>query len=382
MDVASVERSFAELLAAAGDVVVAESRGDLPGSARGSALALTRRYRSRRRAFDDGLLTLATGRFTGEDARVAANMREVLEWLDELHPTPGARPVSGDQARERSAVARARSTLYRRYGEAARSIRLGPETLDRLTVLARLAKEPDPATRRRLFEAMEPLWRAVDGDGGAASPYRRLLRPSAERWRRDGSPIEAGAAALGLPPGSLEDGLRAILVAWRSVFGHERLEPWDYWYAIGAASRGLDAKVPAEALLDLDHRYLAALGADPERLGIVYDVAPRPGRPSIPVAFTIAMSAWASGQPSTGAWTPRPPWVFATYAEGGIGNLQELLHESGHAIHMAAVRTRPGFLEWPMADTALLEGTADVVGWDVCEPAWQATVAGSVCGSA
>jgi hypothetical protein len=25
-----------------------------------------------------------------------------------------------------------------------------------------------------------------------------------------------------------------------------------------------------------------------------------------------------------------------------------------------------------MADTALLEGTADVVGWDVCEPAWQA----------
>ena len=88
------------------------------------------------------------------------------------------------------------------------------------------------------------------------------------------------------------------------------------------------------------------------------------------------MSAWAPGQPSTGTWTPRPPWVFATYADGGLGNLQELLHESGHAIHMAAVRTRPGFLEWPMADTALLEGTADVVGWDVSEPAWQAALAG------
>ncbi len=226
--------------------------------------------------------------------------------------------------------------------------------------------------RRRLFEAMEPLWRTVDGDGGAASPYRRLLRPNAERWRRVGSPIEAGAEALGLPAGSLEDGLRAILVTWRSVFGQESLEPWDYWYAIGAASRSLDAAVPAEALLDLDHRYLSALGADPERLGIVYDVAPRPGRPPIPVAFTIAMSAWAPGQPSTGTWTPRPPWVFATYADGGLGNLQELLHESGHAIHMAAVRTRPGFLEWPMADTALLEGTADVLGWDVSEPAWQA----------
>ena len=92
----------------------------------------------------------------------------------------------------------------------------------------------------------------------------------------------------------------------------------------------------------------------------------------MPVAFTLGMGAWAADQPADRPWTPRPPWVFATYAEGGIGNLLELLHESGHAIHMAAVRTRPAFLDFPDASAAFLEGTADVLGWDADEPAWQA----------
>ena len=85
-------------------------------------------------------------------------------------------------------------------------------------------------------------------------------------------------------------------------------------------------------------------------------------------------SGWARGPPTsprTGPWTPRPPWVFATYAEGGLGNLAELLHESGHAIQGAAIRTRPAFLEWPEEGSAFLEGTADVLGWDADEPAWQ-----------
>jgi oligoendopeptidase F len=72
-----------------------------------------------------------------------------------------------------------------------------------------------------------------------------------------------------------------------------------------------------------------------------------------------------------GPWTPRPPWVFATYEAGGLGNLLELLHESGHALHAAAIRTRPAFLDWTDADAAFLEGTADVLGWDATEPAWQ-----------
>ena len=174
-----------------------------------------------------------------------------------------------------------------------------------------------------------------------------------------------------MPPGSIEGVLLEMVAAWRAVVGPERLEPWDYRYAMGASSRRLVGVSPAGRLLDLNHRYLASLGADPEGLGIRYDVRPRPGRPPIPVAFTIAMGAWAADQPAGGRWTPRPPWVFATYAEGGLGNLAELLHETGHAIHCAAVRTRPAYLDWPSDDLAFLEGTADVLGWDADEPAWQ-----------
>ena len=174
-----------------------------------------------------------------------------------------------------------------------------------------------------------------------------------------------------MSPAGFETTLHGILAGWRSIVGPDRLEPWDYWHANGAAARTLDALVPADRLLDLDHGYLAALGADVAALGIHYDIFPRDGRPMIPVAFSIGMGGWAADQPATGPWTPRPPWVFATYAEGGLGGLAELLHESGHALHSAAVRTRPAFIEWPDDETAFLEGTADVLGWDADEPAWQ-----------
>lgn len=299
-------------------------------------------------------------------------MRATLAWLDELEPTPGTRPPDGGRLVDADpTAARARANLYRRYGAAAGAIRFDGETLDRPTILGRLATEPDEAVRRRLFLALEPVWRAVDGDGSPLSPYQRLLRSSASQWETSGSPVDANVAALGMSPSGFESTLHDILAAWRSIAGPDRLEPWDYRYAVGGAARALDRLVPAERLLDLDHRYLASLGADVTALGIRYDIQPRPGRPEIPVAFSIGMGGWAADQPPTGPWTPRPPWVFATYAQGGLGSLAELLHESGHALHSAAVRTRPAFLEWPDAETAYVEGTADVLGWDADEPAWQ-----------
>ena len=298
-------------------------------------------------------------------------MRAALAWLDELEPTPGVTTTEGGASGGDAALGRARAALYLRFGAAAESVRFGGETLDRLTVLGRLATEEDPGARRALFESLAPVWRVVDGDGDDDSPYRRLLQASAARWVKHGSTIEANAVALGLTEGSLEGMLHEILAAWRTVIGPTRIEPWDFRYVTGAAARLLDRLVPADRLRAVNDDYLAALGADPRDLGISYDILPRPGRPPVPVAFTLDMGAWAIDQPPAGPWTPRPPWVFATYAEGGIGNMLELLHESGHALHAAALRTRPAFLAFGNASAGFLEGTADILGWDVDEPAWQ-----------
>jgi hypothetical protein len=71
-----------------------------------------------------------------------------------------------------------------------------------------------------------------------------------------------------------------------------------------------------------------------------------------------------------GGWRPGEPWVFATYRAGGLDNLNELLHETGHAVHIAAIRTRPAFADWPDSDP-FTEALADLIALDVYEPSWQ-----------
>jgi hypothetical protein len=376
MDLAAVERAYGELLAAFGDLVVAETRGEPVHPADGSIVTLRRRYRARRRTVEAALagLPVSDEATDPDDARALEVMRGVLPWFDEIEPPPARRGGSiADAPTDSVAVgeSRARAALYRRFGRAAASIEFGDERLDRLTVLGRLGTEPDPAVRQALFRSLESVWRAVDGGGRAKSPLQRLAPPVVERWRIAGSPIEANAQSLGLAPGSLDGMLREMLSTWRDVMGPGRMEPWDYWYALGGAPRRLNVRIPQSALMAINASYLRSLGADPDSLGISYDVIPRPGRPVVPGAFTIGMGAWAEDQPMSGPWTPRPPWVFATYATGGLGNLLELLHESGHALHAAATRARPGLLELPVDDTAYAEGMADFLGWDATEPAWQ-----------
>ena len=61
---------------------------------------------------------------------------------------------------------------------------------------------------------------------------------------------------------------------------------------------------------------------------------------------------------------------MASLGTAGLGELSELIHETGHAIHVAGIRTRPAFADWPDSD-ALTEAIADLVAFDVAEPAWQ-----------
>jgi hypothetical protein len=179
-----------------------------------------------------------------------------------------------------------------------------------------------------------------------------------------GSVIDRNAAGLGIAPAGFEAMLQRILAAGRRavavVAGPEPVEPWDYRYVVGEAERRLAAAIPVGRLQPINDAHLRALGADPGALGIEYDVLPRPGRPVIPVAFTI------------GVGIPSRPYVFATYESGGLGELAELLHESGHAIHYAAIRTRPCFAEPPAEQAAFFEAIGDLVGWDASEPAFQA----------
>jgi Zn-dependent M32 family carboxypeptidase len=71
-----------------------------------------------------------------------------------------------------------------------------------------------------------------------------------------------------------------------------------------------------------------------------------------------------------GGWRPGQPWIFTTYRTGGLDNLNELLHETGHAVHIAAIRARPAFADWPDSDP-FTEAVADLVALEVHEPAWQ-----------
>jgi hypothetical protein len=240
----------------------------------------------------------------------------------------------------------------------------------RLTILGRLAREPDPARRRALFLALEPAWRAVDGDAGPGSPYRAFMGEVAGRYARDGSPFDANAEALGLRPDEVEGWCVAILDAWREAAGDatQGIEPWDWWWLAGEAERRLATAIPVERLLDITRGYGRSLGAEPDALGIRFDVHPRDGRPPVTVAYT-EFGARPRAQ-EDGTWSGGEPWVFASYTAGGLGELTELIHELGHAIHLAAIRTRPAFADWPDSD-AFTEAIAEVVALDTAEPAWQ-----------
>jgi len=162
----------------------------------------------------------------------------------------------------------------------------------------------------------------------------------------------------------LEAWLVTALEAWRRLGPPELIEPWDYYYVNGAASRALAPRIPLDSMRPLNDRYYGSLGADPDSLGVRYDLTPRPGKD--PVAGTTfgIRNRYAGGR-----WRQGESWVFASYHEGGF-NLAELLHETGHGIHIAAIETRPAFLDWPDSDT-FTEALADVPAVELYEPRWQ-----------
>ncbi len=320
-------------------VLVLVDRASGPGLSVGDSAALGHLRRQ----------LVGLGRATGARELAASGPVDCQE------PYPAAlRAVSLDSLTDRT---------FACYGAAARRILVDGDTLDRLSILGLLGRTDGAEQRRRLFLALEPVWRSVNGDDGDASPYRAMVRGRVTEWGGGLTPMARRARSLGVPADTLELWLVAVLDAWRASMPDTMLEPWDVYHLMGAMSRTLSGKVPLDSLVPLTNRYYRALGADPVKLRVHYDLVPRPGK--YPVSFT-----------DFGGRKPIEPWIFTSYRIGGIDNLGELLHEVGHAVHIAAIRTRPAYADWPDSDT-FTEAIADLAALDMYEPAWQRMLLGA-----
>jgi len=271
--------------------------------------------------------------------------------------SPEAKPGAACAADTTGGLDSLRARMYACFGWAQSHLPFEGDTLDRLTVVGMLGTTDDADRRRRLFLALEPVWLSINGDDGAQSPYRTMIALTARETAGD-SASSAQARATGVPPDSLEPWLLRVLGAWRDATPDTLLEPWDWFFRNNRASRALSPRIPLARLAPLDAEVFRSLGADIRALRVHFDLEPRDGKD--PVAFT-----------TFGGRSPAiEPWVFTAYRIGGLDNLNELLHETGHAVHLAAIRTRPAFRDWPDSDP-FTEAVADVVALDVYEPAWQ-----------
>ena len=306
------------------------------------------------------------------DRRALATMQAVFAGELTEHPeAPGGTTVPvGDSCAydaadlaQRGGDAMLADRIYACFGAAADDVQVDGQRYDRLAVLSLLAREPDPARRRRLFLALEPVWAAMAG--GAQPPYRELVRRRALGWPEGSLPFQQTSLASGLVPDTVVAWLTGVLEEWRRATPDSLIEPWDLYYVNGAVSRQLSARIPLTGLRTLNDRYYRALGARPSLLAVHYDLAQRAGK--APVSSTTFGRRTRLSQ---GRWQPGAAWVFTSYSSGGFENLAELLHESGHGVHIMGIRTRPAFNDWPDSDT-FTEAIADLAGLEVFEPRWQ-----------
>jgi hypothetical protein len=254
--------------------------------------------------------------------------------------------------------------LYACFAELGNNLEFEHAKVTRVAAFELLTRMEEPERRRALFMAFLPLWQALNGADEVHSPYRRMVRLAAAEAQKKTSPVDAAARTLGISSAESERWLERILDAWRQATPGTTAEPWDYRFQGGAAERQLAALIPRDALQPLNERYYRDLGLELATAGVIYDLQPREGK--APLAYTDYVRR---GRFVNGTWRPTIVRVSASYAHGGIGLLNELVHENGHAAHMLALRTRPAFMD--LGDAIFYEAFADVPSWSVYEPAWQ-----------
>ena len=242
----------------------------------------------------------------------------------------------------------------------------------RTTALQQLQQLADGDRRKRLFLALTPLWTAVNGANTADSPYRRMMALNgAVVARRTAARPSATPPQLSASRRSrLSNGwFRCSRRGERTVEG-PALEPWDYWYASSGASRELSPPFPASRCCPrpsastgtsaptlINSRYVTTSIYGPERR-----------RWRTPIRLESDGASATHGVPLLAR-------VSANYEQGGLFVLNELIHEDGHAVHFAALRTRPAYFS--LGDDLFFEAFADVPAWSSSEPAWQRKYLGS-----
>jgi hypothetical protein len=233
---ARAESAYADLRALRDRIEVTTAAGRR-ASPDGIPLAtLSERYGALRAAVAPGVAAIDSSALSGEDRRALATMRAALQ--ADLGPLTasdagGGEPRSPDcdyHSRTIPTTADGADSLrrlaYACFGWAQQHLRVDGEQLDRITLLGMLGRTDHPERRRRLFLALEPVWRSVDGDGGPSSPYRLLLL----NGRRPASSVADRARGLGLEPDSLEHWLVEILEAWRGG------APRTHWWSPGTGT--------------------------------------------------------------------------------------------------------------------------------------------------
>jgi hypothetical protein len=336
-----------------------------------SVAALRPAYLAARAALVPALAIDSAALADSVDRRALRLMRQVLSAELTVAPQPPAGALVLDSTACRYDPQTLPETdslearLYGCYGVAANDVPVDGARLDRLTVLGLLGSSGDPERRRRLFMGLDRVWRSVNGDNDSLSPWRELLRRRAREWGPGPTPFARRATELGLAPDTVRNWLVRLLEIWRATLPDSLLEPWDLYYATGGASRRLGARIPLDSLRAINDRFYRDLGADPDRLHVQYDLEPRAGKD--PVAFTTfgARPGWDGG-----SWRPGAPYISSSYPTGGFDNLGQQLHETGHAIHIAGIRTRPAFADWPDADL-FTEAIADLAPTEATAGRWQ-----------
>jgi hypothetical protein len=377
--IGAIEELYQQVRALRDQIDVTRSRG-ANATPTGVPLAeLARGYDAARTELASALEAGAAPVSSEQDDRALATMRRTLAEVlvpDDLAPGSVDSVVAAEDETDCTydpalvadgggGAAALSKRIYACFTRAAHALTFDGEPIDRLTIFGRLPLTDDPARREQLWRALAPVWEAINADNGPRSPYRTLVHRHALRAKDAGQQLGESVRNIGVEPALMEEWLVAVLEQWREIRPDTPLEPWDFAYQAGLASRELGPGIELGSLRAINDRFYTDLGADPKLLDVHYDLDTRASKD--PVAFT---TFGRRPQLDGARVIPGEPWVFASYSIGGLDNLLELLHETGHAVHIAAIRTRPAFTDWPDSDI-FTEALAELAALEIYSPEWQ-----------